>query len=124
MTKPRSASKGALLVSEKSVLYNESNNDVQQERDMANASLNTAPYPTAEPMRFSHFRSHLFQVADAALASGEPVPLERNGQRLWLVPERGGSRIERLPLLDIIVGNPDELPYIETSEWNESRNLG
>lgn len=119
MAKPRSAGKGALLVSEKPALYNESNHDVQQERDMANAS----PYPTAEPMRFSHFRSHLFQVADAALASGEPVPLERNGQRLWLVPERGGSRIERLPLLDIVVGNPDELPYIETGEWNESRNL-
>jgi len=78
----------------------------------------------AEPMLFSHLRAHLFQVADAALASGEPVPLERNGQRLWLVPERTASRIDRLPVLDIIVGDPDDLVRIETSEWNETRNLG
>lgn len=105
-----------LLAKEKSVLYNDSNDVVQKEPVMA-----AVP---AEPMRFSHFRAHLFQVADAALASGEPVPLERNGQRLWLVPERAESRIDRLPLLDIVVGDPDDLARIDTSEWNETRNLG
>ncbi len=104
-----------LLAKEKSLLYNNKTNVVQKEPVMA-----AAP---AEPMLFSHFRAHLFQVADAALASGEPVPLERNGQRLWLVPERTESRIDRLPVLDIIVGDADDLIRIDTSEWNETRNL-
>ena len=49
--------------------------------------------------------------------------LERNGQRLWLVPERSESRIGRLPILDIIVGNPDDLATLNVSEWNETKNL-
>ena len=78
----------------------------------------------AEPLRFSQLRANLFQIADAALASGEPVPLERNGQRLWLVPERRESRIDRLPILDIVVGNVDDLVNLNVGEWNETRNLG
>ena len=80
--------------------------------------------PLREPLRFSQLRANLFQIADAALASGEPVPLERNGQRLWLVPERRESRIDRLPILDIVVGDADDLVNLSVGEWNETRNLG
>lgn len=75
------------------------------------------------PYGLSALRANLFQIADAALKSGEPVPLERNGQRLWLVPERTESRIERLPILDLIVGDADDLATLNVSEWNETRNL-
>lgn len=80
--------------------------------------------PSQTTYGLSALRANLFQIADAALKSGEPVPLERNGQRLWLVPERTESRIGRLPVLDIIVGNPDDLATLNVSEWNETKNLG
>jgi hypothetical protein len=104
------------VAEESRALYNDKTNIVQQETVMT-------PLLT-EPMRFSQLRANLFQIADAALASGEPVPLERNGQRLWLVPERRESRIDRLPILDIIVGDADELINLNVGEWNETRNLG
>lgn len=103
-----------LLAEEAKGLYIENNKHVQKEPVML---------PGNACYGLSALRANLFQIADAALASGEPVPLERNGQRLWLVPERKESRIDRLPVLDIIVGNPDDLVTLNVSEWNETRNL-
>ena len=102
------------LAEEAKALYIEDENNVQQEPAMLPATVSYG---------LSAFRANLFQIADAALQSGEPVPLERNGQRLWLVPERHESRIDRLPVLDIIVGNPDDLATLNVSEWNETKNL-
>lgn len=104
----------AFLAEEAKGLYIEENNNVQKESTML---------PSQTTYGLSALRANLFQIADAALQSGEPVPLERNGQRLWLVPERTESRIDRLPILDIIVGNPDDLASLNISEWNETRNL-
>lgn len=109
-----------IIAEENRALYNDSRNVVQKESVMT--SLRTEPL--REPLRFSQLRANLFQIADAALASGEPVPLERNGQRLWLVPERRESRIDRLPVLDIVVGDADDLVNLSVGEWNETRNLG
>ena len=92
--------------------------------DTANVQQEPAMLPASASYGLSALRANLFQIADAALESGEPVPLERNGQRLWLVPERKESRIDRLPVLDIIVGNPDDLVTLNVSEWNETKNLG
>ena len=103
-----------LLVEEAKALYIEKTNNVQKESAMR---------PACASYGLSALRANLFQIADAALESGEPVPLERNGQRLWLVPERRESRIDRLPILDIIVGNPDDLATLNVSEWNETKNL-
>ena len=102
-----------LVVEEGKALYIRETNNVQQEPTMLPATA----------YGLSALRANLFQIADAALQSGEPVPLERNGQRLWLVPERHESRIDRLPILDIIVGNPDDLATLNVSEWNEIKNL-
>lgn len=103
-----------LLAEEGKALYIENKSNVQQEPTM---------FPGNASYGLSALRANLFQIADAALASGEPVPLERNGQRLWLVPERHASRIDRLPVLDIIVGNPDDLATLNVGEWNETWNL-
>jgi hypothetical protein len=102
------------VVEEAKQLYINNINNVQQEPAMLTTN---ATYG------LSALRANLFQIADAALASGEPVQLERNGKRLWLVPERLESRIDRLPILDIIVGNPDDLVTLNVSEWNETKNL-
>lgn len=105
-----------VIAEESRGLYNDNHGIVQKGSAMTHL-------PTA-PLRFSQLRANLFQIADAALASGEPVPLERNGQRLWLVPERRESRIDRLPILDIVVGDADDLVNLDVGEWNETRNLG
>ena len=102
------------LAEEAKALYIENNTDVQPE---------SAMLPSQTTYGLSALRANLFQIADAALQSGEPVPLERNGQRLWLVPERSESRIARLPILDVIVGDADDLAQLNVSEWNETRNL-
>ena len=102
------------LAEEAKAMYIENNSNVQQEPAML---------PSQTTYGLSALRANLFQIADAALQSGEPVPLERNGQRLWLVPERTESRIGRLPVLDIIVGNPDDLATLNVSEWHETKNL-
>jgi hypothetical protein len=102
------------LAEEAKQLYIENESNVQQEPAMLHAATSYG---------LSAFRANLFQIADAALQSGEPVPLERHGQRLWLVPERRESRIDRLPVLDIIVGDPDDLAALNVSEWNEIKNL-
>ena len=102
------------LAEEAKALYIENNVDVQQEPTML---------PSQTTYGLSALRANLFQIADAALQSGEPVPLERNGQRLWLVPERSESRIARLPILDVIVGDADDLAHLNVSEWNETKNL-
>lgn len=103
-----------LLAEEAKQLYIENKSSVQQE---------VAMLPSQTTYGLSALRANIFQIADAALQSGEPVPLERNGQRLWLVPERTESRINRLPILDIIVGNPNDLATLNVSEWNETKNL-
>lgn len=103
-----------LLAEEAKALYITNTENVQQEPAML---------PSQTTYGLSALRANLFQIADAALQSGEPVPLERNGHRLWLVPERSESRINRLPILDIIVGNPDDLATLNVSEWNETKNL-
>lgn len=103
-----------LLAEEAKALYITDTRNVQQEPAMLTSQTTYG---------LSALRANLFQIADAALKTGEPVPLERNGQRLWLVPERHESRIGRLPVLDIIVGNPDDLATLNVSEWNETKNL-
>lgn len=109
----------ALLACEAQGLYIVENYIVQKGSTMPTANV---------PLRFSQFRANLFQIADAALASGEPVPLERNGRRLWLVPEGAGSadgsRLAQLPRRAVIVGNPEDLVDLNAAEWNENSNLG
>ena len=110
------ASKKTLLACEANAMYIDKNKYVQPE---------SAMHPITAPLRFSEFRANLFQVADAALASGEPVPLERNGHRLWLVPESAaGSRLNKLPKRNVINGNADDLANLNAAEWNENNNLG
>jgi hypothetical protein len=113
-----------LIAEESRGLYNSDVDVVQKETAVMPLPAMPQLGATHEPLRFSQLRANLFQIADAALASGEPVPLERNGQRLWLVPERRESRIDRLPVLDIVVGNADDLVNLNVGEWNETRNLG
>ncbi len=76
-----------------------------------------------ETYTLTALRKDLYRIVDRILETGEPVELERNGQRLLLVPEQRPSRLARLPRRQGIVGDPDTLVDAETAQWNEARNL-
>lgn len=80
-----------------------------------------------EALNLTFLRQNIFQIADQVLATGEPVVIERHGQRLVLAPEAPARlRVEQLPRRYAIVGNPDDLvnaPTWNEAEWNEADKL-
>lgn len=81
-----------------------------------------------EPVTLTTLRQNIFQIADKVLETGEPVVIERHGQRLVLAPETPRRlRVEELPRRYAIVGDPDDLvsaPTWTEAEWREPDNLG
>jgi antitoxin (DNA-binding transcriptional repressor) of toxin-antitoxin stability system len=65
----------------------------------------------------SELRQNIYRLLDEVLASGEPLEIERKGQRLRIVPVTEGSRLDRLtPHPGAISGDPDDLVSIDWSE--------
>ena len=72
-----------------------------------------------ETLNLTFLRQNIFQIADQVLATGEPVVIERHGQRLILAPEAPARlRVEELPRRYAIVGDPDTL--VDAPTWNEA----
>ena len=79
-----------------------------------------------ETLSLTALRQNIFQVADHVLETGEPVVIERHGQRLVLAPERPASRLDKLPRRNAIVGDPEtlvELKVWDERKWREPDNL-
>jgi prevent-host-death family protein len=70
-------------------------------------------------------RQNLFGIVDKVIQTGVPVEIERNGKKVFLVPDEPlKTRLSNLKPRDWIVGDPDELLRIEDlTEWNEPNNL-
>jgi hypothetical protein len=70
----------------------------------------------------SRLRENGFRVLDEVLATGEPVEIERNGRRLFIVADQPPSRLDRLVHRpDVVVGDPEEFVHLDWSgEWSES----
>ena len=64
----------------------------------------------------------MFNVAERVLASGEPVLIEPNGKYLLLIAQERPSKIARLTNHGLIVGDANDLPELQLSEWQESNN--
>ena len=63
-------------------------------------------------------RDNIYRVLDEALESGEAVEIRRKGRTLRIVPDRPGSRLERLRKRPTLRGNPDEIVHLDwSSEW-------
>lgn len=67
----------------------------------------------------SSLRADIYRILDSILETGEPVEIERNGQRLRIVPAEPRSKLDRLVSRPgLILGDPEELVHIEWSdEW-------
>jgi len=64
-------------------------------------------------------RKDIYKILDRVLATGEAVEIERNGQRLRIVPVTDTPAVERLrPLEGLILGDPADLEHLDwTGEW-------
>jgi antitoxin (DNA-binding transcriptional repressor) of toxin-antitoxin stability system len=74
-------------------------------------------------------RQNIYAILDEALATGEPIEVERKGKTLKIVPpkqKREGNlaKLARLPKRNRVIGNPDDLIHIDWSQyWNPNLDL-
>lgn len=67
----------------------------------------------------SRLRQDVYKLLDEVLATGVPLEIERNGQRLKIVPVDGPDKLTRLKKhANTIVGDPEDLVHMDWSgEW-------
>ena len=73
----------------------------------------------AKPYSVSRLRANLYRVLDEVLETGVPVVVERNGQRLRIVPAEMVGRLEALARHpDYLATDPESLVHLDWSaEW-------
>lgn len=63
-------------------------------------------------------RENVYRVLDEALETGKSVEFRRKGRTLQIIPDRAGSRLERLRKRPTLRGKPDEIVHLDwSSEW-------
>ena len=73
----------------------------------------------SEPYSVSRLRANLYRVLDRVLETGVPIEVERNGQRLRIVPPERGTRLKNLaPHPEYLRTDPESLVHLDWSdEW-------
>lgn len=69
-------------------------------------------------------KEDLSHILDEVLETGIPVEIERKGHILKIVTGRTGNKLDNLEPHDAIVGDPENIPYIDWSKewhWEEAR---
>ena len=63
-------------------------------------------------------RENVYRVLDEALETGKPVEIRRKGRTLQIIPDRSGSRLDRLRKRPTLRGETDEIVHMDwSSEW-------
>jgi hypothetical protein len=75
------------------------------------------------PISLTALRNNLFKIVDQVIQTGNPVLLERKGQRLKIILEEKKSKLDNLKSHNCITGDPDDLVHAEVGEWHETDNL-
>ena len=66
----------------------------------------------------SQLRANLYRLLDRVLRTGEPIEIDRAGQKLLLVPKEKRGKLHNLTLRDVITGDPEDLVHLDWSkEW-------
>jgi hypothetical protein len=69
-------------------------------------------------MTASKLRADIYRILDRVIETGEPVEIERRGQRLKIVPEKPRSKLARLKKRPgHIVGDPEDLVHMDWSVY-------
>ncbi len=75
------------------------------------------------PITLTALRNNLFKIVDQVIQTGNPVVLERKGQRLKIVLEEKKSKLDNLKPHDCIKGDPEDLVQLKVGEWHETNHL-
>jgi Phd_YefM. len=66
----------------------------------------------------SQLRANLYRILDRVLRTGEPIEIDRAGQKLLLVPKKKKARLNNLTRREVIAGDPEDLVHLDWSkEW-------
>lgn len=67
----------------------------------------------------SRLRADIYQILDEVLRTGQPIEIERKGQRLRVAAVEPPDRLATLePHPDAVVGDPGDLVHVDWSgEW-------
>lgn len=69
-------------------------------------------------------RKQLYRVIDQVLKTGVPVEVERNGEKVVIMPAKAAtSKLANLKPRKGIAGDPDALVDLKVGEWREPRDL-
>ena len=73
----------------------------------------------------TYLRTNLYKLVDQVLATGEPIVIDRKGQKLKIVPEAKRDLFATKPKHgQAIIGDPDDLVNQHwDGEWQEKDNL-
>ena len=74
-------------------------------------------------MSLTALRQQLFSMVDQVIETGIPIEIKRNGHIVKIVLDDKKSKLDNLVRHDCVVGDPEELIYISSQEWNEEKNL-
>jgi hypothetical protein len=66
-------------------------------------------------------RQNLYTILDDVLRTGRPVEIERNGQKLKIVPEKPVNKMDRLEPHTTVIGNPEDIVNIA---WENTWDRG
>jgi len=75
------------------------------------------------PISLTALRNNLFKIVDQVIQTGNPVLLERKGQKLKIVLEEKKSKLDNLKFHNCITGDADDLVQVKVGEWHETDNL-
>jgi len=75
------------------------------------------------PITLTALRNNLFKIVDQVIRTGNPVLLERKGQKLKIILEEKKSKLDNLKSHNCITGDPDDLVQVKVGEWHETKHL-
>lgn len=72
-------------------------------------------------MTASALRRDIYRVLDRVIETGEPVIIERKGQRIRISAEEAPSRLDSLVRrTEVVVGDSNDFVHLDwSSEWTE-----
>jgi hypothetical protein len=75
-------------------------------------------------MTLTKYRQDIFNLTDKVIETGIPLEIERNGVKVIIHAEKKKSKLDNLKKRDLVVGDSDDLIYIDWSkEWNPDDNV-
>jgi antitoxin (DNA-binding transcriptional repressor) of toxin-antitoxin stability system len=75
-------------------------------------------YPASMTVTTSQLRQNIYRLLDRVIKTGQPLEVERKGQKLKIIPAERLSRLGQLPKRSCIEGDANDLVSLDWSdEW-------